>query len=125
MVADGGEADEILGLPCRRFRRNHAEHGLYRHRHLHHQLAVLLVGFSVGRRMARDLAPGARVIAAAEQIVAIGYGRKGAIERDYFQVVFRQFKIADDLGAKQADDVGADRISEAGKNFFSDGRAAD
>ncbi len=48
MIADPGKPKKIFGIPRGRLRRNHAEQGLYRHRHLHHQLAVLLVGFGVG-----------------------------------------------------------------------------
>ena len=48
MVADPGKAEEIFRIPRGRLRWNHPEQGLYRHCHLHHQLAVLLVGFRVG-----------------------------------------------------------------------------
>ena len=116
---------KIFRIPGRRLGRNHAEHGLYRHRHLHHQLAVLIVGFGVGHRVARDFAAGSGVIAAAKKIVAVGHRRKSAVEGNDFEIVFGQLELADDFGSEQTDDVGADGIFKTWVNFFRDRRAAE
>ncbi len=65
------------------------------------------------------------MIAAAKQIIAVRHRRKRAVERNDFEIVFRQFEIADDFGTEQADDIGADRIFKTRIDLFSDRRAAE
>ena len=75
--------------------------------------------------MARDLAARLGVIAAAEQMVAVGHRRKGAVERDDFEIVLRQLKIADHFRPEQAHDIGAYRIFKTRIDLLGHRRAAE
>ena len=88
-------------------------------------LRVLVVGLGVGGRVAVDLAPRARVVAHAPEVVAVRHGREGAVEGQDLEPVPRQVQLADDLGPQQRHHVRADRELEAGEDFLGHGRAAE
>ena len=75
--------------------------------------------------MARDLAACSGVIAAAKKIIAVRQRRKRAVERNDFEIVFRQFELADHFGTQQAHDIGANRIFKSRIDLFGHRRAAE
>ncbi len=99
--------------------------------HLHHELAVFLVGLGVGLGPAAQLADRAAVVVDAPQVVATArlgslaraQRREGAVQRQDVQAVLGQVEIADDLGSQQADHVAGDREAEARHDLLGDGGA--
>ena len=75
--------------------------------------------------MARDLAVRLAVVVHAPEIVAVGHGREGAVERQNFQAVAGKVEVANDFRPQQRDDVGANGKLESGEDFFGDGGAAE
>jgi len=41
----------------------------------------------------------------APEVVTIGHGSEGAVEREHLETVARQVELADDLGPQEGDDV--------------------
>src|SRR5437764_10218421 len=74
--------------------------------------------------MAGNLTARACVIVDAPEVIAVWHRRKGAVERQDLETVTRQIELANDLWTQQGDHVRTNRKLEAGKNFFSDGSAA-
>ena len=84
-------------------------------RHRHHRAPVLVVGFRVGLRVARDLAGASSRdrprATGSRRGIGVNVPSSGRIS----QPVPREFQVADDLGPEQRDDVGALGEAEAGK----------
>ena len=118
MIPDLGQSEEVFRIPRGGLGWDHAEQWLNSHRHLHHQLAVRLVGLCVDHGMARDLAARPGVIAAAEKMITIRQRRECAVEGDDFEIVIRQLKLADHLWTEQADHVRAHRVLKTGVNLL-------
>ena len=75
--------------------------------------------------MAANFAAGFGVIVHAPQVIAVGHGRKRAVERQNFQAVARKIELANDFRAKQRDDVRAFGEKKAGDDFFGNSGAAE
>ena len=113
-------------------RRHDPEDRLDEAGHLHHELAVLLVGLGVALAPAAQLPDGAAVVVDAPQVVAAtalwtlagAERRERAVERQDVQAVLGQVQVPDDLRPQQADDVAGDREAEARDDLLGDGGAA-
>ena len=116
---------QLARVERHRIGRRHAEDRLDEPRHLHHRLAVFVVGFGVELRVASNLTMRRRVIVHAPEIVAVRHRRERAVERQNLQPVARQIQIADDFRPQQRDDVGADREFEPGKHLLGHRGAAE
>ncbi len=75
--------------------------------------------------MAANIADGFGVVVHAPEVVAVGHGREGAVEREDFEAVTRKIEFANDFRAKQRDDVRTFGKKESGDDFFSDSGAAE
>ena len=75
--------------------------------------------------MALEFAARLGMIVDAPEVIAVGHGRHGAVERKNFQAVAREVEVADDFRAEKRDDVGKNGELESGNDFFSDGGAAE
>ncbi len=75
--------------------------------------------------MAGNLAVGLAVVVHPPQVIAVGHGREGAVERQDFQAMAGKIEIADNLRPQQRDHVGAHRELESGEDFFGDGGPAE
>ena len=104
--------------------RDHRQDRLHEARHVHHRLGVLVVGLGVDRRVAVDLAPRARVVVHAPEVVAVRHGRERAVQRQDLEAVAGQVELADDLGPQQRDHVRADGELEAGEDLLGHRRSA-
>ena len=105
--------------------RNHAENRLHEAAHRDHGLAKFFVSFGVELGVALDFAARFAVIVRAPEMIAVGHGRQGAVERKNFQAVAGKIEVANNFRAKQRDDVRKNGKFEAGDDFFGDGSAAE
>ena len=124
-AAQEKQLHQVFGIQRGRIGRHHAEDRLHEAAHLQHRLAELFVGLGVELGVAGDLAAGLAVIVDAPQVVAVGHGREGAVERQDLEAVAGQIEFANDFRPQQRDDVGADGELEARENFFGAGSAAE
>ena len=105
--------------------RRHGKERLDEAAHLHHFLAEFVVGFCVAARVADEFAACFGVIVDAPEMITVGHGREGAVERENFEAVARKVEVANDFRAQKRDDVRANGEFESGDDFFGDGRAAE
>src|ERR1043165_3209745 len=75
--------------------------------------------------MTRNLAPWARVIVDAPEIVAVRHRCERAVEWKDLEAVTRQIEFANDLRPQQRHYIRTHRKLEPGKNLFRHGRAAE
>ena len=61
--------------------RDHREQGLHEAAHRGHHLGEFVVGFGVDAGVAADFADGFGVIVHAPEMVTVGHGGEGAVER--------------------------------------------
>ena len=123
-AAQEQQLHQVFGIQRGGIGRHHGEDRLHEAAHLQHRLAEFVVGLGVELGVARNLAPRHAVIVDAPQVVAVGHGREGAVERQDFKAVPGQIEFANDLRPQQRHHVGAHGKLEAGENLLGDGRAA-
>ena len=123
MIAHRGKS--ALSDSRRLAQKNCAEQRFDRHRHLDHQLAILLIGVGVGSRVTCDLAARLGVVPPAGEIISVRQRSKSAIEGDNFKIVFGKFEFLDNFWPQEAHDVGTNRVLETRVDFFCDCGAAD
>ena len=116
---------EIFGIERGGIGRNHREQGLHEAAHGNHHLGEFVVGLGVEAGMSTNVADGFGVIVYAPQVIAVGHGRKCAVEREDFQTVTRKIEFANDLGTEKRDNIRAFGKKKAGEDFFGDGGAAE
>src|ERR1700677_1092744 len=124
-LAEEGEFFQVARIERGGIRRDHGQNWFDEAAHGDHGLAKFFVGFGVEFRVAFEFAAGFAVIVLAPEVIAVGHGGDGAVERKNFQAVAREIEVANDFGAQQGDDVGINGKFEAGNDFFGDGGAAE
>ena len=124
-LAEEGEFFQAARIERSGIGRNHGQKRLDEAAHCDHGLAEFFVGFGVEVRVAVEFAARFGVIVDAPEVIAVGHGREGAVERKDFQAVARQIEVANDFRAQQRDDVGKNGKFESGNDFFGDGGAAE
>ena len=58
------------------------------------------------------------------EVIAVGHGSEGAVQRQDFQSVPGQVEVTNNLRTKEGDHVRTNRELESGEDFLGDGRAA-
>src|SRR5437762_11603860 len=109
---------EIFGIERGGIGRNHREQGLHEAAHGNHHLGEFVVGLGVEAGMSTNVADGFGVIVYAPQVIAVGHGRKCAVEREDFQAVMRKIEFANDLGAEERDNISAVGKKEDGEDVL-------
>src|SRR5580698_5318649 len=102
-LGEEGEFFQVTRIQGSRIGRNHAEDWFYEAAHGDHGFAKLFVGFGVELGVALEFAASFSVIVLAPEVVAVGHGGHGAVERENFQAVAREIEIANDFWSKQRD----------------------
>ena len=120
MIAHRGKSEKLFRIPGSWLRGNYAEQRFDGHRHLDHQLAILVIGIRVGSRVTCDLAARLGVVPPAGKIVSVRQRTKGAIEGNDFEIVFGKVELADNFRPQEAHDVRTNRVLEARIDFLCD-----
>ena len=79
-----------------------AEDGFDEAAHGDHGLAKFFVGFGVEFGVAFEFAAGFAVIVLAPEVIAVGHGSDGAVERENFQSVAGEIEIANNFRTQTA-----------------------
>src|SRR5450432_1077086 len=105
--------------------RHHGEHGLHEAAHRRHHLRKFVVSLGVNARVAANFADGFGVVVHAPEVIAVGHGRKGAVERQNFETVSWKVELADDFRTQQGDYVRTFGKKKTGDDLFGNGGATE
>src|SRR5580698_2010015 len=123
-LGEEGKFFQVARVEGRGIGRDHAENRLYEAAHGDHGFAEFFVRFGVEFGVTLEFPARFTVIVLTPEVVAVGHGGQGAVEREDLQPVPREIEIANDFRPQQRNDVGEDREFKSGDDFFGDGCAA-